>query len=540
MFKNMKIGMRLGLGFGLILFLLSVTALIGIGQLGELNRNVGSVLNDRYPKTSAANEIAFRAMDNTRIILNIILNPDDKIKAKNKDAYDSNIARNIELFDQLDKAVKSEEGRGLLKAMHEARAAYNSYTAEVIRLGLAGKPDDAARVLYGENYKTQAAYFASIKKLVEYQERQMTETGRQAEENYASTRVMMLGLAVAAFLLGSGIAFQVTRGITRPIGEAVRVANRLAGGDLTGTIEVNSTDETGMLLAAMRNMAARLKEMISEILGSADQVSSTAAQLSAASGQVADGSRQQSEAASAMASAVEEMTVSIDQVSGNAQNARNASRHSGEMSEQGAAVIQNAVTEMAKIEGSVKESSQIIEALEQQSGEISAIVNVIKEIADQTNLLALNAAIEAARAGEQGRGFAVVADEVRKLAERTTTSTQEIAAMIEKIQIGTREAVNSMESGVSRVSSGVALASQAGQSITQIKDEATLVAQAVSDISDSLKEQSAASNDIARNVERIAQMTEENSMAVQQTASAAQLLEQLASSLQATVGRFRV
>ncbi len=540
MFKNMKIGMRLGLGFGLILFLLSVIALIGIGQLGELNRDMGSVLNDRYPKTSAANEIAFRAMDDTRVVRNIIFNPDDKVKAKNKDAYDSNIARNTELFDQLDKAVKSEEGRGLLKTMHEARAAYISYTAKVIRLGLADKPDEATRVLYGENYKTQAAYFASIKKLVEYQERQMEETGRQAEENYASTRVMMLGLAVAAFLLGSGIAFQVTRGITHPIGEAVRVANRLAGGDLTGTIEVNSTDETGMLLAAMRNMAGRLKEMISEILGSADQVSSTAAQLSAASGQVADGSRQQSEAASAMASAVEEMTVSIDQVSGNAQNARNASRHSGEMSEQGAAVIQNAVTEMAKIEGSVKESSQIIEALEQQSGEISAIVNVIKEIADQTNLLALNAAIEAARAGEQGRGFAVVADEVRKLAERTTTSTQEIAAMIEKIQIGTREAVSSMESGVSRVSSGVALASQAGQSITQIKDEATLVAQAVSDISDSLKEQSAASNDIARNVERIAQMTEENSMAVQQTASAAQLLEQLASSLQATVGRFRV
>jgi methyl-accepting chemotaxis protein len=290
----------------------------------------------------------------------------------------------------------------------------------------------------------------------------------------------------------------------------------------------------------MQGTVEKLKVMIGEVISSADQVAHTASQLSASSKQVADGSQHQSEATSAMASAVEEMTVSIDQVSDNAQKARDASLLSGDMSAQGGEVIQDAVLEMGKIEESVKGFFNIIQSLEQKSNEISAIVNVIKEIADQTNLLALNAAIEAARAGEQGRGFAVVADEVRKLAERTGKSTQEIAAMIEKIQSGTREAASSIENGVTRVSSGVALANKAGESITQIKHEAAQVVQVVSDISDALKEQSMASNDIAKNVERIAQMTEENNAAVLQSAAAANHLEQLATALHSSISHFKI
>ena len=308
------------------------------------------------------------------------------------------------------------------------------------------------------------------------------------------TTSIQLFILIAALVLAAVcvMGWLIVRNLTRALSQATKVVNKLSDGDLTVKIEVNSNDEVGMLLVAMQNMVGKLKAMITEVSTSADQVASTATQLSASSSQVASGSQQQSESASSMASAIEEMTVSIDQVSENAQKARDASRHSGEMSAQGTEVIQNAAAEMAKIEGSVQQFSQIIESLERQSGEISAIVNVIKEIADQTNLLALNAAIEAARAGEQGRGFAVVADEVRKLAERTGISTQEIATMIGKIQSGTRSAVASIESGVAQVSSGVALANQAGQSITGINAEAALVAQVIEDISDSLREQSIA------------------------------------------------
>ena len=195
---------------------------------------------------------------------------------------------------------------------------------------------------------------------------------------------------------------------------------------------------------------------------------------------------------------------------------------------------------MSNIAQTVSQSSDVIAALEQKSAEISAIVSVIRDIAGQTNLLALNAAIEAARAGEQGRGFAVVADEVRKLSERTGESTREIAGMIASIQSGTRSAVASMETGVRQVGQGVTLANRAGQSITGIKISAAGVVHAVSEISLALKEQSAASNEVAINVARITEMSEENSEATRQTAEATQRLAVLAGSLELAVGHFSV
>jgi methyl-accepting chemotaxis protein len=195
---------------------------------------------------------------------------------------------------------------------------------------------------------------------------------------------------------------------------------------------------------------------------------------------------------------------------------------------------------MNKISEAVQSSSAIIEDLGRQSDQITSIVKTIREIADQTNLLALNAAIEAARAGEQGRGFAVVADEVRKLAERTSRSTTEIASMVEKIQKGTRDAVGSMDAGVKQAGKGVDLAGQAGTSITEIREGALRVMQVVNNISDSIREQGAASNDIAKSIENIAQMSEESASAVQDTADAARHLQKLSSTLHSSVSRFKL
>ncbi len=209
------------------------------------------------------------------------------------------------------------------------------------------------------------------------------------------------------------------------------------------------------------------------------------------------------------------------------------------ISEEGAIVIHNAASEMRKISDAVQSSSQIVEDLGRQSDHITSIVNTIKEIADQTNLLALNAAIEAARAGEQGRGFAVVADEVRKLAERTSLSTKEISEMVAKIQNGTRSAVSSMQAGVHQVSSGVELANQAGNSINQIRDGSLRVSAVVNGISDSISEQSVASTDIAQQLEAIAQMSEESAIAVRQTAESARHLQTLSTDLRQMVAQFK-
>lgn len=346
------------------------------------------------------------------------------------------------------------------------------------------------------------------------------------------------GAAIGGFIAISLLL--VSRNIINTLGGdpavATSVTRRIAAGDLSTNVSCPPGDN---LLADIGRMQDTLRSMISTILDNAEHVSSAANQLLSAAEEVADRSQRQSDAASSMAASVEEMAVSIDQVRENATEAHSISENSASISEEGAAVIHSAASEMRQISEAVQASSEIVEDLGRQSDQITSIVNTIREIADQTNLLALNAAIEAARAGEQGRGFAVVADEVRKLAERTSLSTTEIATMVTRIQQGTRGAVASMQAGVAKVGSGVELASQAGESINSIRDGAQRVSQVVNSISDSISEQSHASNDIAHKIETIAQMSEESAAAVRHTADAARRLHQLSGELHAAVAQFK-
>jgi methyl-accepting chemotaxis protein len=356
----------------------------------------------------------------------------------------------------------------------------------------------------------------------------------------AATRFLAWGIGIGGFIALA--LFFVGRNIVNTLGGdpqyAAEITRQIAAGNLSTDVKCAPGDKDS-LLAGMKEMQETLRKMISEIVAGAERLSSAAGELLHASEEVALRSRQQSESASAMAAAVEEMTVSIDQVSHNAHEAHGISAEAGAASERGTSIIQNAAQEMRKISDAVLSSSQIIEELGQQSDQITSIVNTIREIADQTNLLALNAAIEAARAGEQGRGFAVVADEVRKLAERTSLSTTEIAGMVGKIQNGTRSAVASMQTGVGQASKGVDLANEAGQSIISIRDGAMRVVAVVNDISSSISEQSAASSDIAKNIESIAQMSEESAQAVEKTTQAARHLQELSASLHSAVSRFK-
>ena len=339
-----------------------------------------------------------------------------------------------------------------------------------------------------------------------------------------------------------GLSHLVVRAVWAKLGgepeHLQAIANAVAAGDLSMEIEVTRADEKSLLVAIHR-MQQSLRKTIRELTGNAQGVASAAEQLASASQQVASSSARQSDAASSMASAVQQMTVSINQVSDSAGEAREVTMETGRLSDTGGHVIVKTVTEIQTIATAMAEAARTINAVGDSSNSISTIVQVIKEVADQTNLLALNAAIEAARAGEQGRGFAVVADEVRKLAERSARATTDIGDMIRSMQSSAGAAVRTMEDAVKRVDGGVSLASQAGVSMGEISGGTGRVVAAVNDISNALKEQSSVSNEISANVERIAQMSEENSAATQQAHATACMLQGLAASTLAAVQVFR-
>jgi PAS domain S-box-containing protein len=351
---------------------------------------------------------------------------------------------------------------------------------------------------------------------------------------------LVVGQVLLQILLFFLIGWVVNRFIVQPVSEIKGHLNDLVKGDMTGAVDISRRDEMGEVLCAVQSSKVLLGSIIDQITSVSDHIDQRAKHLTTSMSNVEHSSQAQSEAASNMASSVGEMSSSIHQVSENANEVRGISENSKLLANHGKDVVQQVVGDMASITDAVVNTAKTIQDLGTKSDQIQDIVKSIKEIADQTNLLALNAAIEAARAGEQGRGFAVVADEVRNLAEKTRKSTQEIARMTEEIRESTSLAVTEVEATVNRVRSGAQLARKAGENIVEINEGASRVLSGVEDISSSMQEQSQASREIADNVEKVARMSEMTSAAVNEVAITVQNLEQLAETLEETVGHFRV
>jgi methyl-accepting chemotaxis protein len=320
---------------------------------------------------------------------------------------------------------------------------------------------------------------------------------------------------------------------------AVDLAHRIADGDLSQSIPLPSNAQ-GSLLAALADMQNKLRGLIGDVLNSADQLSRSAQGLSREMDTVAANGSRESQAAADTARAVEEISQRLIGVTEAAETAHNLSEQAGQLSLAGGEVVSQAANEMEHISATVRISSDRVQELGNYSSQISAIVNVIKEIADQTNLLALNAAIEAARAGEQGRGFAVVADEVRKLAERTTQSTGEISTMIATIQRGVADAVAAMSEGSERVGQGVEMARNANQTMSSIRDGAHNASAAVSEITASLQEGNHHLREITSSMENIVAMVNQSGDSVQGAMRSATSIEGQAQKLLAAANRFRL
>jgi methyl-accepting chemotaxis protein len=539
MLTNMKIGVRLGFGFGLVLILLVILGLMGINGMGKINQGLEHIISVNYSKIKLANDVDEKIGSLIEAIeLMQLKDQSGRVEAQRQ--IEKLRVEYKELMEKLEKMETTDKGKELIAAakisLDNAKKANN----DVIELSLANKTTEAMDVFNKQAFSLNMKIKAAFKAIIEYQEGRMEFRVEEAKKQFANSQFISFTIISVALLIGFITSLFITRGITRPLSDGVSVANSLAAGDLTVIVESRSKDETGQLMEAMNKMARNLHMTISQVSGTSSQVASAANQLQTTAAQIATGAEEVAAQAGTVATAGEEMSATSGDIAQNCQRAAEGAQRAAQAAGNGAEVVERTVAVMGQIAEKVQETAKTVESLGARSDQIGAIIGTIEDIADQTNLLALNAAIEAARAGEQGRGFAVVADEVRALAERTTRATQEIGEMIKAVQKETRGAVVAMEQGVQQVETGTIEAAKSGKALQDILKQVNDVAMQVNQIATAAEEQTATTSEISSNMQQITVVVQQTSQGANESASAAAQLSGNAEELQRLVQQFQL
>ncbi len=538
-----------------LLILVGVTALlmVTIGLMGLSGTQRGAealdrVYENRLVPTSFVSEI-IGLMQESRIHLYGGLqhepNSDfakmhDHPLSMHTDVVTNSAAEVDRLWREYIAQVESDEERQLANRFAQARKVlFEEGCFPVRELLLKGEYYEANRVLLTRVNPAFQPAMEAAKALVSYQlEHARTEHSAALATEHRlemiSTTLLVLGIGLSALL-----AWATIRGIDLAVHELEKASDSMAGGDLTARVAYKGKDELGHIARSFNTLGEKFHTVIHELSAATTQLTSAAEETSAVTEETSAGIRQQQSEIEQVATAMHEMTATVQEVAHNANSAAGAAHKADEEADTGKRVVAQTIEAIDVLATEVERAAQVIQKLEQDSEEIGTVLDVIRGIAEQTNLLALNAAIEAARAGEQGRGFAVVADEVRTLASRTQQSTQEIQGMIERLQNGARDAVKAMETSRSRAQVGVEQAAQAGTSLDSITRSVTTINDMNAQIASAAEEQSAVAEEINRKISTISDVAQSTAQGAQQTATASEQLAQLAEQLQSLMGRFR-
>ena len=539
MFKNLTIGKKLGVGFGVIIVSIIILGVITLFQLNQIRVNINDI-DERIDKLNNA----YIAKDCIKNILatipDFILSEHAQERENMKKLIDENSAKYKEKLEAIRKITHTEEGKKLLDNIENTIKEAVPYINKVLELASLGKKDEAKKI-YDEQVKPRTVkIFQAFDEEVAFHEKGLNK--RMKEVISLIMREIVIFIIITAIVVALGIFFStfISRSVRKPVAELKGVLEKVAQGDLSVDIKVESKDEIGMISQSLKDALSSIKSLIAKSKTISSSLASSSEELSATTEEISRNLKSQTERASQIASAAEEMSQTVVDIAKNASNIAEVSVTTAGVAKEGKDMTIKTANEIKVIEGAISKLSEVINILGDRSRQIGEIVTVIKDIADQTNLLALNAAIEAARAGEQGRGFAVVADEVRKLAERTAKATDEIAEMIRGIQSEVDVAEGSMEDATKKVASGVELSQKAANILGQILGKAQELQSMIQQIASATEEMSSVTDHITQDIGSIAEGSKEISLAVDQSAQTASDIARLGGELNTAIGRFKV
>ena len=540
MLNNMKISGRLVVLVTMLLALVLVVGGMGLYATGKMEGALGSVYEDKLIPLTRLDAIARANLNNRLVIANAVMLPEDIAK------HTQELTNNKELIDKQWEAfmasLTDEEDRNLAAKFTEARGRFvEEGIKPAVAAMRANNTDEVKRIQFERVAPLSIALDEAINALIEMEARDAEMLHEESTALYKTMRMLSIVLILVGMALGIAFGFSIIRGINRSVNELRGVMVKMsADGNLGARAKVYGQDEIGEAATAFNALIDGFANIIRQVLGHAGTVSGTAAQLSASSLQIAQGSQAQSEAAASTAAAVEQITVSINSVAANTEDVRKLSEKSLQQTQQGNQSVTAMIGEIHSVQEAVNQIAGSVKEFVDSTRAIAGMTQQVKEIADQTNLLALNAAIEAARAGEQGRGFAVVADEVRKLAEKSANSANEIDQVTSSLNQKSTHVEATVQAGLRSLQTTQGHIERVSTVLTEASEAVTQSSHGVGDIAASVSEQSLASSEIARNVEKIAQMSEENHAAVESNTQGIVRLEQLAKELQGAVSRFKV